>query len=81
MEITPNNPPKPALRAIDEKGFAYTTTTYRWPVIITKAIDDLYKARYVLDPIKDKEKSNEAKEIIDLMGTMKYDVQRKRVLT
>jgi hypothetical protein len=81
MTITPNNPPKPPLRAIDEQGFAFTTTTYRWPIIITKVIDDIYKARYELDPIKDEEKSNEAKEIINLLGTMKYELQRKKVLT
>nr|CAG8551839.1 5810_t:CDS:2 [Entrophospora candida] len=81
MTITPNNPPKSPLRSIDQESFGYTTATYRWPIIITKTIDDIYKTRYELDPIKDEEKSNEAKEIMNSLGTMKYEMQRKRVLT
>jgi damage-control phosphatase, subfamily III len=79
--ITPANPPCPALKATDEKGFAFTTTTYRWPVIITKTIDDVYKTRHEIDPLKEPEKLKEGKDIMDSIALLKYEMQRKRPLT
>src|SRR6266542_6867796 len=79
--ITPANPPCPALKATDEEGFAFTSTTYRWPIIITKAIDDIYKTRYEIDPSKEPEKAKEGKDIMDSIASLKYEMQRKKPLT
>ncbi|GBC03341.1 hypothetical protein RclHR1_05080007 [Rhizophagus clarus] len=79
--ITPANPPRPALKATDEKSFAFTSTAYRWPIIITKAIDDIYKTRHDIDPSKESEKAKEGKDIMDSIALLKYEMQRKRRLT
>ena len=79
--INPANSPRPALKATDEKGFAFTTTVYRWPVIVTKTIDDFYKARHEIDSSKEPEKVKEGKNIIDSIALLKYEMQRKRPLT
>ncbi|CAG8575746.1 10814_t:CDS:2, partial [Scutellospora calospora] len=80
MSVNPANPPRPALVATDEDGFAYITTAYRWPVIVTKIIDDIYKTRHSLD-LSEVVKLREGKEIIDSLGELKYQMQRKRPLT
>ncbi|RIA84697.1 hypothetical protein C1645_783524 [Glomus cerebriforme] len=81
--ITPKNPPRPALIATDEKssGFAFITTTYRWPIIVTKVIDDVYKTCHEIDPSKEPEKEKEGKDIIDSIALLKYEMQRKKSLT
>ncbi|CAG8462185.1 12486_t:CDS:2 [Funneliformis caledonium] len=78
--VTPANPPRSALRATDEKSFAFTTTTVRWPVIITKIIDDVYKTRHELDPSIESEKMKEGIDIMDSIALLKYEIQRKKPL-
>ncbi|RHZ88063.1 hypothetical protein Glove_26g297 [Diversispora epigaea] len=95
MEIikpTPKNPPRPALLSSDEGSFAYTSAAYRWPVIITKIIDDVYKTRHLLPILKNEndnnhskrmeieEKNREGKEIMDSIAGLKYQMQRGKKL-
>ncbi|RUS33141.1 hypothetical protein BC938DRAFT_472893 [Jimgerdemannia flammicorona] len=72
---TPNNPPCPAYRCQEKDSFAYPTAVERWPVILTNVIDDVYKSyRDEVDP----QKQREAKEIIERIGALKYEMQRDR---
>ncbi|KAF0492444.1 DUF89-domain-containing protein [Gigaspora margarita] len=79
MSVNPVNPPRPALVATNEDSFAYITTTSRWPIIVTKIIDDIYKTRHLLD-LSEVDKLKEGKEIIDSIGELKYSMQRKKPL-
>ncbi|CAG8772459.1 9550_t:CDS:2, partial [Dentiscutata erythropus] len=80
MSVNPANPPRPALVATIEDSFAYITATSRWPIIVTKIIDDIYKTRHSLD-LSEGDKIKEGKEIIDSIGELKYHMQRKKPLT
>ncbi|CAG8626868.1 15985_t:CDS:1, partial [Racocetra fulgida] len=79
MSVNPANPPRPALIATDEAGFVYITTLERWPVIVTKIVDDVYKTRHSLD-LSEVDKLKEGKEIIDSIGELKYQMQRRKPL-
>ncbi|CAG8651490.1 17155_t:CDS:2, partial [Cetraspora pellucida] len=79
MSVNPANPPRPALIATDKDSFAYITTVERWPVIATKIVDDVYKSRHSLN-LSEVDKLKEGKEIIDSIGGLKYQMQRKKPL-
>src|SRR5579883_2731436 len=80
--ITPISPPRPALVATDQSGFAYKTTRDRWPVILTKTVDDVYRASNLQVSLPNYEtKQREAKQIISEIGAIKYQLQRDKHLT
>lgn len=72
---TPNNPPRPAYRGQDKESFAYPTIVERWPVILTNVIDDIYKS---YKDEADATKQREAKEVIERIGALKYEVARDK---
>ncbi|KAG9301159.1 hypothetical protein G9A89_012542 [Geosiphon pyriformis] len=92
MIISPINPPRPPLIASEKSSFAYKTTRSRWPVIITKTIDDVYRAYNIPgfsgsifkseDSPNETEqrKKTEAKEIIEELSAMKYAIERDKPL-
>ncbi|OHF03892.1 hypothetical protein CORC01_00754 [Colletotrichum orchidophilum] len=62
----------------DKTSFGWVTARERWPVIITQAIDDLYRS---VAQTKDAEKEAEGKKIIEEIAKIKYEVQHDRALT
>ncbi|KAI1190288.1 hypothetical protein F5B17DRAFT_107100 [Nemania serpens] len=62
----------------DKTSFAYISARDRWPVIITGAIDDIYRSVSQCD---DAEKSDEGKKILAELGQLKYELQHDRQLT
>ncbi|CCF45537.1 hypothetical protein CH063_03632 [Colletotrichum higginsianum] len=62
----------------DKTSFGWVTARERWPVIITQAIDDLYRS---VTQTKDAEKEAEGKAIIEQIARLKYEVQHDRPLT
>ncbi|WYZ46760.1 hypothetical protein EsH8_IX_000985 [Colletotrichum jinshuiense] len=62
----------------DKRSFGWVTARERWPVIITQAIDDLYRS--VLKT-EDPEKQTEGKKIVEQIAKLKYEVQHDRALT
>ncbi|KAF9150201.1 hypothetical protein BG015_007998 [Linnemannia schmuckeri] len=77
---SPLNPPHKALSGQDKHSFGYTTLQSRLPVIVSKIVDDVYRAYNGLsdsDPLK-KEKEQEAKKIIELIGGLRYELQRDK---
>lgn len=62
----------------DKSSFAYETARKRWPIIITQAIDDVYRTTGQTD---DAAKREEGKKIINDLATLKYEVQHDRALT
>ncbi|KAI2601869.1 DUF89-domain-containing protein [Hypoxylon sp. NC1633] len=62
----------------DQSSFAYVSARDRWPVIITQAIDDLYRSVSECD---DGEKKDEGKKIIEELARLKYELQHDRQLT
>ncbi|KAJ4302043.1 Hairy/enhancer-of-split with YRPW motif protein 2 [Collariella sp. IMI 366227] len=75
MELDPK---LPAYSTGDPTSFAYPTARERWPIIITQAIDDVYRTVGVSD---DGEKSAEGKKILAELAQLKYEVQHDRALT
>ncbi|KAF7562821.1 hypothetical protein G7046_g1320 [Stylonectria norvegica] len=61
----------------DPKSFASESVRQRWPVILTGAIDDVYRAVGRSD---NAEAQAEGKKIIEQIGTLKYEVQHDRKL-
>ncbi|ERT00613.1 hypothetical protein HMPREF1624_01840 [Sporothrix schenckii ATCC 58251] len=62
----------------DKTSFAWQTARERWPVILTQAIDDVYRS--VHECGDDKEKETEGKAIVEKIARLKYDVQHDRQL-
>ncbi|KAH6689746.1 hypothetical protein F5X68DRAFT_167320 [Plectosphaerella plurivora] len=62
----------------DQTSFASTSARERWPVIITQAIDDVYRT---ITQVDDKEKETEGKQIVEKISKLKYEVQHDRALT
>ncbi|KAJ2895872.1 uncharacterized protein MKZ38_006062 [Zalerion maritima] len=58
----------------DKDSFAYITTRDRWPVIITGAIDDVYRSVSRTEG----DKLEEGKEIVKQLTAMKYELQHDR---
>ncbi|KAG0204386.1 hypothetical protein BGX28_003638 [Mortierella sp. GBA30] len=76
----PSHPPKKALSGSDPNSFGYTTLQSRLPVIVSKVVDDVYRAYNALpdsDPLK-KAKEQEAKKIIEAIGGLRYELQRDK---
>lgn len=62
----------------DKTSFGWTTARDRWPVIITQAIDDVYRTT---SQSKDPATTEEGKKIVDELARLKYEVQHDRKLT
>ncbi|KAF9573819.1 hypothetical protein EC968_007890 [Mortierella alpina] len=76
----PSHPPKAALSGRDPTSFGYATLQRRLPVIVSKIVDDVYRAYNALpdtDPLK-KPKEQEAKKIIETIGGLRYELQRDK---
>lgn len=68
----------PGYSTSDSTSFGWTTARERWPIIITQAIDDVYRSTSKCD---DPEKTEEGKKIVDELARLKYEVQHDRQLT
>ncbi|KAF9136197.1 hypothetical protein BGX30_011310 [Mortierella sp. GBA39] len=80
LPYSPLNPPQKALSGQDKNSFGYATLQSRLPVIVSKIVDDVYRSYHSLsdaDPLK-KEKEQEAKKIIELIGGLRYELQRDK---
>ncbi|KAI2609122.1 DUF89-domain-containing protein [Hypoxylon fragiforme] len=75
MELDTKTPP---YLTSDKSSFAYVSARDRWPVIITQAIDDLYRSVSECDS---REKQDDGKKIIEELARLKYEVQHDRKLT
>ncbi|KAK5996105.1 Damage-control phosphatase [Cladobotryum mycophilum] len=62
----------------DPTSFASDSVRKRWPVILTGAIDDIYKT---ISSTEDPEKQAEGKKIVEQLGSLKYEVLHDRKLT
>ncbi|CAJ2510520.1 Uu.00g133290.m01.CDS01 [Anthostomella pinea] len=62
----------------DKTSFAYISARDRWPVIVTGAIDDLYRSTSQCD---DAAKQDEGKKIVEELVHLKYELQHDRNLT
>ncbi|PTB63421.1 DUF89-domain-containing protein [Trichoderma citrinoviride] len=72
------DPKIPKSATSDPKSFASDSVRMRWPVIITSAVDDVYKTVSSTD---DAEKQAEGKRIIEQLGNLKYEMLHDRKLT
>ncbi|KAK4100180.1 DUF89-domain-containing protein [Parathielavia hyrcaniae] len=75
MELDPKIAP---YSTDDPTSFAYPTARERWPIIITQAIDDVYRT---VGASEDADKVAEGKEILADLSQLKYEVQHDRALT
>lgn len=62
----------------DPNSFASDSVRKRWPVILTSAIDDVYRA---VSAATDPETQAEGKKIIEQIATLKYEIEHDRKLT
>ncbi|KAK5135914.1 hypothetical protein LTR08_004372 [Meristemomyces frigidus] len=76
MEYDTKTPP---YSTADKSSFAFFSARDRWPIILTGAIDDLYKA--VSNATADAEKHAEGKQITAGLAKLKYELQHDRELT
>ncbi|KAI1321344.1 hypothetical protein EDD11_006681 [Mortierella claussenii] len=76
----PLHPPREPLSGRDPKSFGYTTLQSRLPVIVSKIVDDVCKASYALSDYDahKAEKEQEAKQIIEAIGGLRYELQRDK---
>ncbi|KAJ3089084.1 hypothetical protein HK102_007241 [Quaeritorhiza haematococci] len=72
--------PRPPLRGTVKDSFAHITIRDRMPVIVTKAIDDLYRAQSQLGLLANakndenlQRKADEARVVIAMIAEMKYE--------
>ncbi|KAK0735399.1 hypothetical protein B0T21DRAFT_367675 [Apiosordaria backusii] len=72
------DPKIPQYSTGDPNSFAWQTGRRRWPIIITQAIDDAYRAVAHCD---DPEKQTEGKRIVEALTKLKYEVQHDRAMT
>ncbi|KAA8647628.1 hypothetical protein EYZ11_003241 [Aspergillus tanneri] len=72
------DPKTPQYLTSDKSSFASVSAHERWPVIVTGAIDDLYRT---VGDVTDEEKRREGKAIIEKLATLKYELQHNRQLT
>ncbi|KAI1390464.1 DUF89-domain-containing protein [Hypoxylon trugodes] len=75
MEFDTKTPP---YLTSDKLSFAYISARDRWPVIVTQAVDDLYRS---VSECQDPEKQEEGKKIIEELSRLKYELQHDRQLT
>ncbi|KEZ46589.1 hypothetical protein SAPIO_CDS0398 [Scedosporium apiospermum] len=69
---------KPTYSTGDKTSFAWVTARERWPVIITSAIDDVYRSVHAAT---DPEAVQEGKKILESLASLKYEIQHDRQLT
>ncbi|KAF9580958.1 hypothetical protein BGW38_002198 [Lunasporangiospora selenospora] len=80
----PAHPPQKMLSGSNKESFGYATLQSRLPVIVSKIVDDVYRAYNGLDadPSLDdstkKQKEQEAKKIIETIGALRYELQRDK---
>ncbi|KAM3068841.1 Hairy/enhancer-of-split with YRPW motif protein 2 [Clarireedia jacksonii] len=74
MEFDTKTPPA---STADKTSFAYVSARDRWPVILTGAIDDVYRAVSESSGTK----QQEGKRIIEDLAKLKYELQHDRQLT
>ncbi|KAK4645732.1 Hairy/enhancer-of-split with YRPW motif protein 2 [Podospora bellae-mahoneyi] len=72
------DPKIPQYSTGDPNSFGWQTGRRRWPIIITQAIDDTYRA---VAHCPDPEKQTEGKRIVEALTKLKYEVQHDRALT
>lgn len=75
MELDTKTPP---YMTSDTTSFAFISARDRWPVIITQAIDDVYRT---ITQVNDKAKEDEGKKIVEDLAKLKYELQHNRQLT
>ncbi|KAK9780489.1 hypothetical protein AB5N19_03814 [Seiridium cardinale] len=75
MDLDTKTPP---YMTSDKTSFAYISARDRWPVIITQAIDDVYRT---ITQIDDQPKQDEGKKIVEQLAKLKYELQHDRQLT
>ncbi|EGS17529.1 putative UPF0364 protein [Thermochaetoides thermophila DSM 1495] len=73
-----HDPKLPAYSTGDPNSFAYSTARERWPIILTQAIDDVYRTVANCD---DAAQRDEGKKIVAELAQLKYEVQHDRALT
>ncbi|KAL7266715.1 Hairy/enhancer-of-split with YRPW motif protein 2 [Rhizina undulata] len=76
MELDTKTPP---YKTSDKSSFAYVSARDRWPVILTQAIDDVFRTNAALPD--DPERAKEGKKIIEELARLKYEMQHDRALT
>ncbi|CAN6635723.1 damage-control phosphatase YMR027W [Trichomonascus vanleenenianus] len=64
----------------DEKSFAWSSARSRWPVILTGAIDDLYRTVQSLSE-SESDKITEGMELIRKVVTLKYELEHNRKIS
>ncbi|CAK7203734.1 Hairy/enhancer-of-split with YRPW motif protein 2 [Sporothrix eucalyptigena] len=69
--------PRPSYSTGEKTSFAWQTARERWPVILTQAIDDVYRS---VQGCTDAEKETEGRAIVEKLARLKYDVQHDRAL-
>ncbi|KAF2811561.1 DUF89 domain-containing protein [Mytilinidion resinicola] len=75
MEYDTKTPP---YHTSDTTSFAYFSARDRWPVIITQAIDDVYRATTAAT---DPDTVTEGKGLINALAKLKHELQHDRLLT
>ncbi|KAL2268907.1 hypothetical protein VTJ83DRAFT_3753 [Remersonia thermophila] len=76
-----HDPKLPAYSTGDPTSFAYSTSRERWPIIITQAIDDVYRTVGASNDATEAEKQAEGKKILGELAQLKYELQHNRALT
>ena len=61
----------------DPTSFAYVSARERWPIILTQAIDDVFRSTA---EEKDEEKSTEGRQVVSELARLKYELQHNREL-
>jgi damage-control phosphatase, subfamily III len=77
------DPPLPKSQTSDPTSFAHTSARFRWPAIITGAIDDVHRTISAL-PIASTEEQTVVKEgkgVVSSLASLKYELQHNRALT
>ncbi|KAF3023142.1 hypothetical protein E8E14_013892 [Neopestalotiopsis sp. 37M] len=75
MEFDTKTPP---YMTSDTTSFAFISARDRWPIIITQAIDDVYRT---ITQTTDQAKADEGKKIVEELAKLKYELQHNRQLT
>ncbi|KAF2490643.1 DUF89-domain-containing protein [Lophium mytilinum] len=75
MEYDTKTPP---YHTSNKTSFAYFSARDRWPVIITQAIDDVYRATTAAT---DPDTVTEGKGLINALAKLKHELQHDRLLT
>jgi hypothetical protein len=71
-------PLPPTYQTSDPASLAYDSARRRWPVILTGAIDDMYRS---VSQCEEDDKRNEGKRITEDLARLKYEVQHGRIMT